>query len=56
MLGGAGRIRNVRRAWLSGIAAVVVGGLAFGADEEASRKLAAVVERGDAAQVVALVG
>ncbi|HSD25766.1 MAG TPA: ankyrin repeat domain-containing protein [Vicinamibacteria bacterium] len=45
----------MRRAWLSGIAGVVVGGLAFGADEEASRKLAAAVERGDAARVVALV-
>jgi ankyrin repeat protein len=45
----------VRHAWTCGIALVVAAGLAFGTDEEASRRLAAAVARGDAAQVVALV-
>jgi hypothetical protein len=45
----------MRRAWLCGIVAVVAAGIAFGADEEAARKLVAAVARGDAAQVAALV-
>jgi hypothetical protein len=45
----------MRRAWLSGIVAVVAAGIAFGADEEASRKLVAALARGDAAHVAALV-
>ena len=44
----------MRRAWLSGILAVLAAA-AMGADEEATRKLAAAVARGDAAQVAALV-
>jgi len=56
MLGPQGGSRGiVRRAWICGIAGVVAAALAFGADEEASRRLAAAVARGDAAQVAALV-
>ncbi len=45
----------MRRAGLPGIVAVVAAGLAFGADQEASRRLAAAVSRGEAAEVAALV-
>ena len=56
MLGRQGGSRDVvRSAWVCGIAVAVAAGLAFGADEEASRRLAAAAARGDAAQVAALV-
>jgi uncharacterized protein len=56
MLGRQGGSRDVvRRVWLSGIVVIVAAGLAFGADEGASRRLAAAAARGDAAQVAALV-
>jgi hypothetical protein len=55
MLAGRGGTDVVKRAWIGGVVAVVAAGLAFGAEEEASRRLAAAVARGDAAQVAALV-
>jgi hypothetical protein len=45
----------MRRAWLWGIAAVVCAAAVLGADEEATRRLAAAVARADAAAVAALV-
>ena len=45
----------MKRAWLFGIVAAVAAGPAFGADDETTRRLAAAVARGDAAQVAVLV-
>ncbi len=45
----------MRRAWACGNVIVLAAGLAFGADEAASRRLVAAVARRDSAQVAALV-
>jgi ankyrin repeat protein len=55
MLGGAVKMRSMKRACLFWVVAAVAAAPAFGVDEEPSRRLVAAVARGDAAQVAALV-